>query len=396
MKPRTIEELNLSGKRVLVRVDFNVPLKDGPDGGRVVSDDSRIRAALPTIQRILSHGGIAILTSHLGRPKGEAKSELSLRPVADHLSGLLERPVHFVPETIGSSATDAVAGAETGDVILLENTRYQGEEKSNDPAFAEELAKLGEVYVNDAFGTSHRAHASTEGVARHFEEAGMGYLLAKEVAYLSRLLDSADRPFIAVLGGAKVSDKIPVIEALLQRVDKLLIGGAMSYTFLKMLGQPVGLSKVEDDKLDIAKRLYEDAAGRLLLPSDHLVAASFDNDAERREVTEILDDFMALDIGPATLASYQQEILAARTVVWNGPMGVFEMPNFAGGTIGVAKALGQATDKGALTVVGGGDSVAAIVQAGLADTVSHVSTGGGAMLEFLEGKTLPGIAALTS
>ncbi|MEM6646016.1 MAG: phosphoglycerate kinase [Bacteroidota bacterium] len=392
MPKLSIDDLHLSGQRVLVRVDFNVPLNDD----RTVADDTRIRAALPTIQKIIADGGKAILMSHLGRPKGEAKPELSLQPVAAYLGGLLGQPVQFPGATIGAAVEDAVAQLGDGEVLLLENTRYHAGETKNDDTLAAELGKLADVFVNDAFGTAHRAHASTEGITKHVELAAMGYLVAKEVTYLSRLLGSPEAPFVAVLGGAKVSDKIGIIENLLPTVDQLLIGGAMSYTFLKALGHDVGTSLVEDDKLDVAKALYETADGKLLLPTDHIAADAFSNDATTAVSDgSIPDGMMGLDIGPQSIAAYQAAIASAKTVVWNGPMGVFEMPTFAKGTLAIAQALADVTAGGALTVVGGGDSVAAVTQMGYEDRVSHVSTGGGAMLEFLEGQTLPGIAALS-
>ena len=386
-----LDDLDLQGQRVLVRIDFNVPLTDGG-----VGDDTRIRAALPTIRAITEAGGKAILMSHLGRPKGKADPQYSLKPVAEHLGELLEADVRFVGETVGEQAKRAVDALPEGGVLLLENTRFNGGETKNDDAFAKELAALADVYVNDAFGSAHRAHASTEGVTRHVERAAMGHLLQREVAYLGKLLEAPERPYVAVLGGAKVSDKIGVIEALLGRVDSLLIGGAMSYTFLKALGHDVGRSRVEDDKLGDAKALFERADGKIELPSDHVVAEAFDNDAPHRTVQgDIPAEMMGLDIGPETTRAYRERLLEAKTIVWNGPMGVFEMSNFSKGTFAIAETLAEATDRDALTVVGGGDSVAAITQAGYEDDVSHVSTGGGAMLEFLEGKTLPGVAALS-
>ena len=396
MPKLTLNDLTLAGRRVLVRVDFNVPLHTEGNGSRTVADDTRIRAALPTIRHILDAGGSAILTSHLGRPKGQHKPELSLEPVARHLEGLLGRPVRFVPVLTGDVLQTVVSGLLPGGVLLLENTRFDPREKKNDPALAAELASLADVYVNDAFGTAHRAHASTEGAAHHASEAAMGHLLKREVEYLTRVLEAPEAPFVAVLGGAKVSDKIGVIENLLDKVDAVLIGGAMSYTFLKALGGAVGASKVEEDKLDVALSLYERAGGKIKLPVDHVVADAFSNDAPHHTVEgDIPDGMMALDIGPATVANYRALLLGAKTIVWNGPMGVFEMSNFAKGTFAIAETLAEATRGGALSLVGGGDSVAAINQSGYDDEVSHVSTGGGAMLEFLEGKTLPGIAALT-
>lgn len=395
MNKLTIQDLSLKGKRVLVRVDFNVPLKD-ENGTRVVADDTRIRAALPTIKHILDADGTAILMSHLGRPSGEAKSELSLRPVAAYLSDLLGQEVVFPGALEGDAVTEALNTLASGQVLLLENTRYDDREKKNDSTLAQTLASYGNVYVNDAFGTAHRAHASTAGVTAFVDQSAMGLLLQREAEYLGKVLTAPEHPFVAVLGGAKVSDKIGVIENLLDTVDTLLIGGAMSYTFLKAMGQPVGTSLVEDDKLDVAKDLLERADGKIHVPTDHVVAAAFDNNAEHHATDSIPDGFMGLDIGPATIAAYQEALLNAKMVIWNGPMGVFEMSNFAKGTLAIAETLAKATAQGALTLVGGGDSVAAITQMGYEDQVSHVSTGGGAMLEFLEGKILPGIAALTN
>ena len=396
MSKMTIDDLDVAGKRVLVRVDFNVPLKEGKGGERVVSDDTRIRAALPTIRAIRERGGKVILMSHLGRPKGEPNPEYSLGPVAARLQELLNDRVRFVSNTVGPAVEETARELPEGSVLLLENTRFLPGETKNDDATATQLAALADVFVNDAFGSSHRAHASTEGVAHKVQKAAQGYLLQKEVDYLTKLIEQPEHPYVAVLGGAKVSDKIGVIENLLDQVDSLLIGGAMSYTFLKALGHAVGDSKVEDDKLDVAADLYERAESKIVLPVDHVIARKFDNDAERKTVRgDIQDGWMALDIGPETVELYRETILKAETVVWNGPMGVFEMSNFSKGTFEIAEALAQATDKGALTVVGGGDSVAAIVESGYAEQVSHVSTGGGAMLEFLEGKSLPGIVALT-
>jgi phosphoglycerate kinase len=386
-----LDDLEVKGRRVLVRVDFNVPLKDG-----TVSDDTRIRAALPTIHAILERGGTAVLMSHLGRPKGVADPKFSLAPVARHLQSITGKTVIFSAETVGDAALEAVSGAPSSSIVLLENTRFHADETKNDADFARSIASLGDVFVNDAFGSAHRAHASTEGVTRFLPQSAMGYLLEKEIKYLSALLEKPETPFIAVLGGAKVSDKIGVIENLLPRVDRLLIGGAMSYTFLKAQGFGIGNSLVEEDKLDVARDLLERAPSKILIPMDHLAAAAFDNAAEHAVVRgDIPDGFMGLDIGPETILRYEAEIDSARTIVWNGPMGVFEMSNFAAGTMAIAKAMAGVTRTGALTVVGGGDSVAALTQGGFDDEVSHVSTGGGAMLEFLEGKTLPGVAALT-
>lgn len=396
MPKLTLDDLDVRGQRVLVRVDFNVPLEKDEDGRLTVSDDTRIRAALPTIKAIVEAGGKAILASHLGRPKGKPDPHLSLSPVAEHLQALIGQRVRFVSNTTGEAVQKAIRSMPDGSILLLENTRFYPEETRNDLDFAARLAQLADVYVNDAFGAAHRAHASTEGVTRFVEHAAMGYLLQREVAYLSRALEAPEPPFVAVLGGAKVSDKIGVITHLLDKVDAVLIGGAMSYTFLKALGHAVGASRVEEDRLDEARATYEQAQGKIVLPRDHVAAEAFANEAPHHVVAgAIPDGEMGLDVGPATIAAYRAHLLKARTIVWNGPMGVFEMPNFANGTVAIAETLVEATTGGAMTIVGGGDSVAALTQAGYADAVSHVSTGGGAMLEFLEGKILPGIAALT-
>ncbi|MGB3541865.1 phosphoglycerate kinase [Rubrivirga sp.] len=388
----TLSDLEVAGRRVLVRVDFNVPLAD--DGS--VSDDTRIRAALPTIQALLEAGATPVLMSHLGRPKGTPDPALSLRPVAEYLDGLLEAEVVFCTSTVGAEAQACVDGAPDGAVVLLENTRFLAGETINDDGLARELAALADVYVSDAFGSVHRAHASTAGVAAHASQTAAGLLLHREVDFLTRALEDPARPFVAVLGGAKVSDKIGVIQALAPKVDSLLIGGAMAYTFLAGLGHSTGTSLVEDDRTDEAFRLLEQFKDTIKLPDDHVVADRFAADASTQVVSgEIPDGMMGLDIGPTTRQQYAGLIEGAHTVIWNGPMGVFELEPFAGGTLAVADALAAATrEHDALTVVGGGDSVAAINQAGLADAVTHVSTGGGAMLEFMEGKTLPGLAAL--
>lgn len=395
MAKLTLDDLDLKGKRVLVRVDFNVPLED-KDGTVSVGDDTRIRAALPTIKKIVESGGKAILMSHLGRPKGGPDPKFSMKPVAGRLEELLGKPVKFIDSTTGAAAEAAARDLADGSVLLLENTRFLPGETKNDEGISADLGTLADVYVNDAFGSAHRAHSSTEGVTRYVSQSAQGYLLQREVEYLTRVLESPAKPFVAVLGGAKVSDKIGVIESLLSRVDTLLIGGAMSYTFLKALGKGVGSSRVEEDKLDIARDLYERANGKIQLPHDHVVAGEFSNEAEHTTVEgNIPDGKMGLDIGSGTIAAYREHLLKAKTIVWNGPMGVFEMPNYAHGTFAIAETLAEATRKGALTVVGGGDSVAAINESGYQEEVSHVSTGGGAMLEFLEGKTLPGVAALS-
>lgn len=390
-----LEDLtDLKGQRALVRVDFNVPLSD--DTPRRVEDDTRIRAALPTIRHLVDAGAKVVLMSHLGRPKGMPDDQFSLEPAADHLATLIEAPVEFVPATVGSDVEKAVNEMADGSVLVLENTRFHMGEKGNDASFSQALASIADVYINDAFGTAHRAHASTAGITEYVEHSAMGLLLEREVHYLSGVLEDPAQPFVAVIGGAKVSDKIGVIESLLPKVDRLLIGGAMSYTFLKALGTGIGDSLVEDDKLEMAKEVYARAEGKIVLPSDHHVAASFSEQADRKVVGgDIPDGMMGLDIGPETTERYQETVREARTVIWNGPMGVFEMEPFATGTLAIAEALKQATESGATTVVGGGDSVAAITQMGYDDDVSHVSTGGGAMLELLEGKTLPGIAALS-
>ena len=388
-------DFDVEGKRVLVRVDFNVPLRKDDTGALHVADDTRIRAALPTIRSVIERRGKAILISHLGRPKGIPDQAFSLSPVAAKLEELLGKRVRFASHLTGPAVREVIERMPEGSVILLENTRFYPGEKENDDEFARELASLGDYYVNDAFGSAHRAHASTEGVTHHVPIAAIGFLLDREIKYLQGLLESPEKPFVAILGGAKVSDKIGVIEALLDRVDHLLIGGAMSYTFLKSQGQPIGDSRFEEDKLQDAQLLLERAGGKIVLPVDHVVAPEFSNDAPIQTVETIPDGQMGLDIGPATIARYSHILEDARTIVWNGPMGVFEMPNFAKGTFAMANALAEATTRGAMTVVGGGDSVAAIRQMRFEDKVSHVSTGGGAMLEFLEGKTLPGIAALT-
>ncbi len=389
---RTLRDLKVRGRRAFVRVDFNVPI----DAGRI-TDDTRIRAALPTIRHLIGQGATVILASHLGRPKGKPKPEFSLKPVADHLAGLLGRPVAFASDCIGPAAAEVVL-ANPGGVIVLENLRFHPEEEANDPAFAKGLAALADVYVNDAFGSAHRAHASTEGIVHHIAESAAGLLMAAEVEYLGRALLAPERPFVAILGGAKVSDKLEVIENLLGKVDALLIGGAMAYTFLKAQGRPIGKSLVEDQLTATAADLVARAAGRglaLELPVDHVVAAkvAVDVPTETLVVTDpTIGDRMGLDIGPLTIARYAKVIGGARTVVWNGPMGVFEIDAFAAGTIGVAKAVAGVQGT---TIIGGGDSVAAVTQAGVADKMTHISTGGGASLEFLGGRTLPGVEALT-
>jgi len=388
MNKQTVRDVDVKDKRVLVRVDFNVPLKDG-----AVTDDRRIRAALPTIQYLLDQGAAVVLMSHLGRPKGEPKPEFRMDPVADQLSELLGRPVTKLDDCVGVEAENAVATMKPGDVVLLENTRFKSGETKNDAALAEGLARLGDLFVNDAFGAAHRAHASTTGVAQHLP-AVAGFLMEKELNYLGRALADPERPFLAVLGGAKISDKIGVIQNLLSIVDSLLIGGGMANTFFKAQGLDVGDSLVEDEALDTARELLELADDRLVLPVDCVVADRFDAKAEAQvvPVDQVPAGWRILDIGPATIAHFSNRLAAAKTVVWNGPMGVFEFPRFAEGTFAVARALAGLKD--ATTIIGGGDSAAAVEGSGLAGEMSHISTGGGASLEFLEGKELPGVAAL--
>ena len=389
----TLDDLQLRDQFVLVRVDFNVPLNVSAERTSV-GDDTRIRAALPTIRYILGKGGHPILMSHLGRPKGKWSDDLSLAPIAAHLRNVLDRPV-----TLATPPYDPVAVHELFreyDVVLLENTRFDPREELNDASLAHELGELGTVFVNDAFGAAHRAHASTEGIAHAVRQKAAGLLMAREINVLEQLLGKAARPFIAIIGGAKVSDKIGIVESLLPRVDRILVGGAMAYTFLKAQGVGVGRSLVEDDRLDVARDLLQRADGKLGLPVDHVAATELAADADSVVADVVPAGRMGLDIGPQTIELYDAEIRPAATVVWNGPMGVFEMPRFATGTLSIAAAVAAATAAGAFTVVGGGDSVAAISEAGFDDDVSHVSTGGGAMLEYLEGITLPGIAALAS
>ena len=391
MNKKTIEDIQVQGKRVLVRVDFNVPL----DENKNITDDTRIRAALPTIQYLVKNKAKVILMSHLGRPKGEVNPKYSLAPVAKRLGQLLGQDVIMAQDVIGESAKQAVAGMEDGQVVLLENVRFHKEETKNDPEFAKALAQLGDVYVNDAFGTAHRAHASTEGVA-HYLPAVAGYLIQKELDVMGKALDNPERPFVAILGGAKVSDKIGVIKNLIDKVDALLIGGGMAYTFIKAMGYEIGNSLLEEDKIELAKELMDKAKAKgvkMLLPVDNVVADEFKPDAAHKVVgsEEISAGWQGLDIGPKTREMFGEEIKKAKTVVWIGPMGVFEMPAFAEGTKAVAKFVGECSGT---TIIGGGDSAAAVEQLGFADKMTHISTGGGASLEFLEGKVLPGVAAL--
>lgn len=399
MAKLTVEDLPLEGKKVLMRVDFNVPIKDG-----VVGDDNRIVAALPTIKYVIDHGGRAILFSHLGRiKKEEDKPGLSLRPVAERLSNLLNKPVTFVPVTEGKQLEDAIDNMKNGDVLLVQNTRYEdvkdGEyvkrESGNDPDLGKYWASLGDVFVNDAFGTAHRKHASNVGIATNMSgKAAAGYLMEKEIKFLGDAVDNPERPFVAILGGAKVSDKIGVIDNLLDKADKIIIGGGMAYTFYAAKGIKVGNSLVEKDKIDVAKQILDKAGDKLVLPIDNVVADKFNNDADTKVVEGDIDDgWMALDIGPKSVEEFKNVLKDAKTVVWNGPMGVFEMPNFAKGTLEIGKFLGTLTD--ATTIVGGGDSTAAVKELGVADKLTHISTGGGASLTYLEGKELPGIAAIS-
>ena len=391
----SIKDLDLKSKRVFVRVDFNVPVKDG-----AVEDDTRIRGALPTIQYAIEQGGQVILASHLGRPKGERVERYSLRPVAEYLSQLLDKPVVFAEDCVGDEVIAKVYSLEDGDVLLLENLRFHAEEEKNDDDFAKQLADLCDVYVNDAFGAAHRAHASTAGITKHVKQAASGLLMEKELEYLGRVINNPEHPFVAILGGAKVSDKIPVINALIDRhVDKLLIGGAMAYTFFKAEGFTIGKSLVEDDKMETAreiKKRAEEVGVELLLPTDHQVVDSYDPLNSRKTIPIEFTNagLVGLDIGVETIALFSNALKDAKTVIWNGPMGVFEEKPFDEGTIGIALAVAEAADNGAIVIVGGGDSVAAITQAGVANRITHISTGGGATLEFLAGDELPGVAAL--
>jgi phosphoglycerate kinase len=396
----SIKNLDLKGQRVFIRVDFNVPIKDGQ-----VEDDTRIRATIPTISYATEHGARVILASHLGRPKGQRVEKYSLRPVAEHLTQLLNQPVAFADDCIGEGTAAKVAALNDGDVLLLENLRFHPEEEKNDDAFARQLASLCDVYVNDAFGAAHRAHASTVGITKFVKHAAAGLLMEKELEYLGGVINNPAHPFVAILGGAKVSDKIPVIEALINRkVDKLLIGGAMAYTFLKAEGFTVGKSLVENDKLEMALQIKQrcEAAGvELLLPTDHQIVDSYEPIKGDQVLTKTIPveftnaGHAGMDIGVETVAHFANAVQDAKTIIWNGPMGVFEEPPFDQGTIGIAHAVADAADRGATVIVGGGDSVAAVTQAGVANRITHISTGGGATLEFLAGEELPGVAALS-
>jgi len=395
----SIRDLDLKGKRVFVRVDFNVPIEDGE-----VEDDTRIRAAIPTINYLTENGARAILASHLGRPKGQRVDKYSLRPVADHLAKVIEKPVAFAADCVGEAAQEEVNALSDGAIVLLENLRFHPEEEKNDEGFARQLASLCDLYVNDAFGAAHRAHASTVGIAKFVKQSASGLLMEKELEYLGKVINDPEHPFVAILGGAKVSDKIPVINALIDRkVDKLLIGGAMAYTFLKAEGFTVGKSLVENEMLDTARQIRQrcEATGvELLLPSDHQVVDSYEPIKGGQVLAKTIPveftnaGHAGMDIGIESVAVFSNALTDAKTIIWNGPMGVFEQPPFNQGTIGIAHAVAEAADRGAIVIVGGGDSVAAITQAGVADRITHISTGGGATLEFLAGKELPGVAAL--
>jgi len=394
MNYKTIDQIDVSNKRVFLRVDFNVPLtKEAP---YTITDDTRIRAAAPTMSALIKRGAKLIVASHLGRPKGKPEEKYSLRPVYEHLKEKMTTPLSFANDCISSEVETQVNRLKPGETLLLENLRFHPEEEKNDPAFAQALATLADIYVDDAFGAAHRAHASIEGITHYVKVKAAGYLMDKELKFLGGVLTNPSHPFIAIIGGAKISGKIDVIQSLLQKADKVLIGGGMTYTFLKAEGKEIGKSIVEDDKVNLAKSLLDTSQTHLVLPVDSVVSKAFKNDAEYKivSVDEIPNDWQGVDIGPETIKLFTKEIASAKTIVWNGPMGVFEMPNFATGTLAIAQAMAIATANGATTVVGGGDSVAALEQAHRADKMSHGSTGGGASLEFLEGKVLPGVKAL--
>ena len=396
MTKKSIDDVDLKNKKVLMRCDFNVPLDENCN----ITDDRRITASLPSIKKVLSEGGALILCSHLGRPKGQKKPEMSLNPVANKLSELLNLDIRITEDATGNQAAELKKNLQPGEALLLENLRFHDGETKNDPEFARELANGCDLYVNDAFGTAHRAHASTEGVTHYIDPSVAGYLIEKEIEYLDNAINNPKRPLIAILGGAKISGKIDVIKNLFDKVDSLIIGGGMVFTFFKAKGLEIGTSLLEEDRVDMAKELLEEAENRgipMLLPDDVVIADAFNNNASRKTVSveEIPSDWMGLDIGPGTIEKFNTEIKKSKTIVWNGPMGVFEMDNFSVGTRKIAETLAEASVSGATTIVGGGDSAAAILKFGLEDKISHISTGGGASLEFLEGKKLPGIEALT-
>ncbi len=396
MNKLTIDDLDLKGKRVLMRVDFNVPLNDKQE----VTDDTRIRAALPSIKKIVESGGKAILMSHLGRPKGTIVETMRLAPAARRLGELLGKDVLILDDCVGAKVEQAIAGMKDGDVAVLENLRFYAGETKNDPEFAKQLAALGDVYVNDAFGTAHRAHASTQGVTKYFDQCAAGYLIQKELQYLGSAVNNPKRPFVAIMGGAKISGKIDVIQNLLDKVDAILIGGGMAYTFFRAQGLSIGKSLLEADKVELAKKVLEIARAKnvnFVLPVDNVITLEISDDAETKitDDANVPDGWMGVDIGPKTLDTFKDILKTANTIVWNGPMGVFETEKFAKGTMAIGELLAEMTDHGAITVIGGGDSAAAVAKAGLTSRITHVSTGGGASLEFLGGITLPGIAALT-
>jgi phosphoglycerate kinase len=389
MKKLSVSDMDVKGRRVFVRADFNVPLENG-----VVTDDTRIRETIPTLRLLQERGASMVVASHLGRPKGKPKPEFSLKPVRERLSSLLGQEVKFVSETVGPAVDEAVRTLRAGELLLLENLRFSPGEEANDPVFAKQLASTAELYVNDAFGAAHRAHASTEGMVKHFRLAAAGLLMEKELHYLGMALSSPPRPFVGLLGGAKVSDKIDVVRSLLSKVDRLLIGGGMAYTFLRAKGLPTGKSLVEEDRIELARELLSEGGEKLGLPRDHVVASRFEASADTKTlpISEIPDGWMGLDIGPATVAAYAEDLRKAKLVVWNGPMGVFEMDAFAKGTVAIAETVAGSD---AVSIVGGGDSVAAVHRAGVASRITHISTGGGASLEFLAGEKLPGVEVLT-
>jgi phosphoglycerate kinase len=396
MAKLTVDDIDVEGKRVLMRVDFNVPLEDGR-----VANDKRIKAACPTIKHIIANGGKLILMSHLGRPKGKKIPEMSLKPCIDVLKKLIGKDISFIDDCVGEKVLSAAENLNNGDILLMENLRYYKEETDNEKEFARKLSRIGDVYVNDAFGSAHRAHASTEGVTHFIDQCASGYLLMKEIDYLGNVMEKPEKPFVAVLGGAKISGKIDVISNLLPRVDKLIIGGGMAYTFFKAKGLEIGKSLLEEDRVELAKKLLNDAGDKIVLPVDCVISDFFDFDTRKVgelkevDVNTIPPGWLGLDIGEKTIEQFRAVLKNAKTVVWNGPMGVFEIQDTSKGTYAIANVLAEATENGAVTIIGGGDSASAVKKAGVSNKISHVSTGGGASLEFLEGKILPGIAALT-